>query len=240
MNQTSRFFLRSGIFLRSHIGCLLLLAGSIGAPLKADTLNYTDATDVTLHTGEDLLFRVSIADYLNEAPYFGAPLLPTNFSFTLVTAPTSSGAQFQTGLESYSGDSTDILPGSLTFQPGTFDSSTYDGPVSTLNGSFSLSPQQSASLFADGTAFLLVEDVSGEATIGLPSYTLPNDLYGSVSGGDLSVGAWTISTFYDPPPPSVVPEPGSGSLMLIGCLGLAITATFRGKARRWFQSVVRQ
>ncbi len=230
MNQAS------SAFRHLRISSLLLLAGVLIAPLRASTVNVTDDSNVFLSTGEDLLFRVSIQDYQNEASYFGAPLSPTGFGFTLVTAPTDSGAQFQVELESDNGSSFDILPGSLTLQPGTFDSWDYSGPVSTLSGSFSLSSNQSDSLFAGGTAFLIIKDLSGNVTLGLPPYTLTDDLYGSVYGGELNVGATTISTFYDPP--TAVPEPGSGFLVIAGGLGLSIAAALRRRTLRRFHSTV--
>ncbi len=233
-SQTGRMNQAGSGFRHSRISFLLLLAGALTAPLGASIVNDTNATDVSLHTGEDLLFRVSIQDYQNEALLFGAPMLPTSFSFTLVTAPTDSAVQFQAGLESDNGSNADILPQSLTLEPGTFDSGNYSGPVSTLSGSFSLSSSQSNSLFAGGTAFLVITDLGGNVTIGLPPYTLTDDLYGSVYGGGLNVGAWTISTFYDPP--TAVPEPGSGFLVFSGGIGLFIAAALQRRARRWFPS----
>jgi hypothetical protein len=100
-----------------------------------------------------------------------------------------------------------------------FDCWNYFGPISTLGGSLSFLPAQSPSLFQSAAALLYIEDLGGDVTLGLPPYTLNEDVYASVGGGFISVGAFARSMAQAP-----VPEPASWVLSLSGALSLCLAA----------------
>jgi hypothetical protein len=205
-------------------------AAILAAPLGASTIDANADTNIVLHTGDELVFQIDIQNYQTEAPIYDAPGMPSSLDFSLVTDPTVSPVKFAAGIESVSGGDTEALGGVLSFQPGTFDSAYYSGPISTLSGEFGFSSPDAASLFAGGLALLYIEDLGGDVTIGLAPYVLPGDLYASAGGGGISVGAYTDSAMVVNASDNPVPEPDSIWLMLSGGTGLCVLALF---LRRW-------
>jgi hypothetical protein len=200
-------------------------------PLCASSINASADTDIVLHTGDELIFQLNIQDYQSEAPIYGAPSLPSNLDFTLVTDPTVSSVTFAAGIESVSGNDTKSLGGTLGFQQGNFESAYYSGPISMLSGSFGLSGGDAASLFTDGVALLYLVDMGGDVAIGLPPYVLPGDLYASAGGGAISVGAYTNSAMVVSGSDNPVPEPDSIWLALGGGAALCAAAGFLRRLR---------
>ena len=200
------------------------------APLGASTIDVSGDTSVILHTGDELLFQLSVQSYQRQAAVYGAPVDPTTFSFILASEPVASRVQFEAGLQATDGGASETFPGPLSLAPGILTSSTYSGPVSTLTGSLALSQSESWSLFRSGAAVLYLEDLGGEVTLGLPPYDLRQDLYGSTAGGPISVGAITTGVSLARSPGSQVPEPTSALLVLGGaalCLAAQILKRLR-------------
>jgi hypothetical protein len=202
----------------------LFFAGIVTLPLGASTIGVSGDTDIVLNTGDELLFQVSIQDYQKAASVYGAPLFPLNLSFLLVTEPTASTATFQGGIESFFNGASEAFAGDLSFQPGSFDSSTYSGDISSLASSLAFSSAESSLLFSSGAVFLYIEDLGGEITLGLPPYNLQEDLYSSLGGGPISVGGITESVGLMQGPLDQVPEPDSGLLLFGGSVALLLAA----------------
>ena len=208
----------------------ILVAGVITLPLGASTVesNVSNASDIVLQTGDELVFGISIQDYENIAPIYGASMLPSQLSFQLTTDPTASNVQFRAGLESLSGNQTDAFPGTFTFTPGMFDSFSYSGPISELSDSLQLSPAESRSIFSNGLALLYIQDLGGTVTIGLPPYTLRGDLYATAWGGDvISIGADTGTVTFIDPLPVPTPEPKPALLVLAGAFVVCLLVGWR-------------
>ncbi|HLI85071.1 MAG TPA: hypothetical protein VKV17_14210 [Bryobacteraceae bacterium] len=204
----------------------LILVALLMPALSASSIDVDGDTNIVLHTGDELIFGIDVEDYLNEAPIYGAPQMPSNLGFTLVTGPTLSSATFSAGIESISGAGSETLGGTLGFHPGIFQSGYYSGPVSTLSGSFSFSPDNAANLFAGGLALLYFEDLGGTVNIGFSPYVVPGDLYANAAGGGVSVGAYTYSAMLVRSSENPVPEPDSGSLLLAGGAAMCAAALF--------------
>jgi hypothetical protein len=193
-------------------------------PLGASSIGVSGDSSIVLNTGDELMFQVSIQDYQNAASVYGAPLFPQSLEFQLVTELTASPATFVGGIESLSGNISEVFSADLSFQTASFDSDTYSGEVSTLASFLSFSSEESSSLFSGGSAVLYIEDLGGEVTLGLPPYNLQEDLYPSLAGGEISVGGITESVNYLEGAQSQVPEPNSAMLLAGGSIGLLLAA----------------
>ena len=115
-------------------------------------------------------------------------MYPTDVSFALVSAPLSVAGGFAATLES-ADRTVSVAFGNLTFGPGHFQGSGYAGEVSTLQGYLHLSPLLSEALFSAPSAVIALRNEGPDVTVGLAPYLLRQDLYASLSGGPLSVGA---------------------------------------------------
>jgi hypothetical protein len=98
-----------------------------------------------------------------------------------------------------------------------FQGAGYGGAVSVLDGSLQLSEALSQQLFGSSAAILTLLNTGPAVTVGLPPYTLQQDMTVSLEGGGLSVGAplggVALTDSPDPPDPPDVPEPGSAVLL---------------------------
>jgi hypothetical protein len=199
-------------------------------PLAAGTIDVSDQVSALLGTGDALSFTVPSWNFGINAGELGLPVYPTEVEFTFVSDPADSPARFEVVLES-GDDSVSVLFGALlSFVPGTFQGAGYSGAVSALEGSLSLSEALSQQLFGSSAAVLMLLNTGPAVTVGLPPYTLRQDLNVSLGGGGLSVGARlggvalidaplggvALMDSSDPPDPSAVPEPRSGALLLGG------------------------
>jgi hypothetical protein len=129
-------------------------------------------------------------------------------------------AQVEAVLESGDGSISVSFGAPLSFAPGIFAGSRHGGAVSVLQGSLHLSQTLSQQLFGSSPARLILIDTGPAFTVGLPPYTLQQDLNVSLGGGGLSVGAplggVALVELSDPPgspDPPDVPETGSGLLL---------------------------
>jgi hypothetical protein len=212
-------------------------------PLGAGTVIVSSQVVALFGTGDELSISVSSKNFGVHAAEFGLPEYPTQVEFTLVSAPEDSPGQFDAVLES-GDDSVSVSFGAaLSFVSGIFQGSRYSGPVSVLEGTLHLSEAQSQEIFGSSPAVLMLLNTGPAVTLGLPPYTLQQDVDVSLGGGGLSVGAApgkvTLTESSDPsggsglhsdlllggggfgqldppPDPHATPEPCSGVLLLGG------------------------
>jgi hypothetical protein len=194
--------------------------------LRAGTIDVSSQTNAVVHTGDTLLFELLTWNFGVNATAFGLSPYPTAVNVDLVSAPLSVTGGFAATLES--ADRTlSVAFDSVTFGPGYIQSSGYTGVVSTVQGYLQLSPLLSQALFGAGSAFLALRNTGPDVTVGLPPYGLPWDVYASLTGGPLSVGALPGAVNLQSQGNRVnflgwggavdsVPEPRSGGLLLGG------------------------
>src|SRR5207248_227668 len=118
-------------------------------------------------------------------------------------------AAFAASIGSSEGPSSIEFAGPLFFTAAYLSSSSYSGPVSALTGHLHLSGLDSSGLFHSGSVRLRLLNEGGDVEIGLPPQTLANDLFVSLSGGPLSVGAlpgavWLESASLESPSPESI------------------------------------
>jgi len=185
-------------------------------PLGAGTIDVSAQVSALLDSGDELSFTVSSSNFGINAAKFGLPEYPTSVEFTFVSAPEDSPGQFEAVLES-GDDSVSVSFGALSLLPGKFQGSSYSGAVSVLEGSLQLSETLSQELFGSSPAVLILLSAGPALTVGLPPYTLQQDMTVSLGGGGLGVGARlggvALLDSSDPPDPPDAPEPCSGLLL---------------------------
>ena len=189
-------------------------------PLAAGTIEIDVSAQVSalLNTGDALWFTVPSWNFGINAAHYGLPEYPTSVGFVFVTASEDSLAQFEAVLVSGDGSVSVSFGAPLSFVPAMFQGSAYSGAVSVLEGSLQISEMRSQQLFGSSPAVLILPNTGPALTVGLPPYTLQQDLNVSLGGSGLSVGARLggVALMADPPDPPDVPEPGSGLLLLGG------------------------
>jgi len=198
-------------------------------PLCAGTIDVSSAQTAELHTGDSLSFGVADWNFAIHAADLGLPQHPTHIGFTLVSAPVKGTGQFIATLGSSDGSVTVAFDEPLTFVAGAFQGSFYHGAVSTLQASMDLSGTLSKQLFAGPGAVLSLRNTGPDVVLGLAPYTLREDLNVSLFGGGLSVGGVqggvTLNGYTsERETETEVPEPRSGSLLLVGA-GLLCATT---------------
>ena len=232
--------LRWGLYLA------ILAAPVVGA----GTIDVSSETSTVVRTGDTLVFELLTWNFGVNAAALGLPQYPTEVNFALVSAPLSTAGGFAGTLES-ADRAVSVAFDNLTFGPGYFQGSGYTGEVSTLQGYLHLSPQLSEALFGGGSAVIALRSEERDTTVGLLPYLLREDLYTSLSGGPLSVGALPGSVNLESPEmrafslewggavdfegDSPVPEPQSGGLFLGGGLllcGLSAVLARVSRGRR--------
>ena len=200
--------------------------------MGASILDVSSETSIVVHTGDTLIFQLLTWNFgVNAAPQNLSPY-PTDVSFALVSAPLSVGAGFAATLESADG-TVSVALDNLTFGPGNLQSSGYTGAVSVLQGALHLpSLLDSEGLFSGSSIVIDLLNEGPDVTVGLAPYLLRQDLFASLSGGPLSVGAipgsvelespdkpMTLKRFGGPAifaPDSEVPEPQTLALLFGG------------------------
>jgi len=198
-----------------RFGALALL--TVSWPLVASPINVTNQTAVSLSTDDALFFTLATYGFAVDAKAFGFSPYPAVVSFEFVTGVTDSGGPFDALLETPSGSVIAAFPGFLEFLPAQFQGAYHSGPVDDIEATLALSPALSQQLFSGASAVLVLQNLGPAASLGLSSYTIPQDLTVSLSEGGLTTGAIAVeATLDDPPPPGGVPEPGSGWLLAGG------------------------
>jgi hypothetical protein len=169
---------------------LAFLACLASWPLAADTIDPRQAT-VTLNPGDSLAFTFSESNYAVNAARFGASATPGSLSFTLATAVLSGAFDFSAALLAYD-DSAGVLFSNEAVTEGYFAGSRYTGEVSVASGSVNLSPADSAAIFGGSMAVLLLENTGAAVTLGLPPYSLAQDIPITLSGHTQSGGVLSV------------------------------------------------
>lgn len=222
--------LRWGLYLA------ILAAPVVGAA----TIDVSSENSTVVRAGDTLAFELLTWNYGVNAASFGLPLYPTAVNFDLVSAPQSLAGGFAVTLES-ADRTVSVTFDSLTFGPGYIQGSEYTGAVSTVQGYLQLSPSFSEALFGGGSAFIALRNEGEDVTVGLAPYALRQDVFASLSGGPLSVGALPGLVTLESQGNRVrflttdaVPEPQSGGLLLGGgallCgLSLLLARASRGR-----------
>jgi hypothetical protein len=190
----------------------------VALPLSAGTINVSAQVAALLDTGDALSFTVPASNFGFNAGHYGIPVYPTSVGFVFVSAAEDPLAQIAAVLESGDGSVSVSFGAPLSFVPGTFQGSRYSGAVSVLQGSLHLSETLSQQLFGNSPAVLILLDTGPALTVGMPPYTLQQDLNVSLGGGGLSVGARLggVALMDSQSDPAATPEPCSGVLLLGG------------------------
>jgi hypothetical protein len=175
--------------------------------LHAGTVDVSSSESVLVGGGDTLSFELFTGSYSAAAQQFGLSPYAQMLRFCLVTAPTDPGSQFFATLRTADASISLGLGDVLDFAPGFLSSTGFQGAVSTLQGHFQLDPQLSQDLFSSGPVWLDLTNLGSDLTLGLPPLVLSHDLYASLSGGPLSVGAITGAVLLQHPVPTFVASP---------------------------------
>jgi hypothetical protein len=167
--------------------------------MGASTLDVSSETSIVVHAGDTLIFQLLTRSFGVNAALQDQSPYPTDLSFALVTAPLGEAAGFAATVES--ADGTVSVPlGDLTFGMGNLQSSGYTGAVSVLKGQLHLSSLlDSAALFSAPSIAIVLQNEGSDVAVGLVPYLLRQDLFASLSGGPLSVGAIPASVELESP-----------------------------------------
>jgi len=165
------------------------------------------STSALLRPGDALAYQILTGNFSSNAARYGLDPNPVDISFTFATAPVNTPAAVSAWLESTDGSVAIAFAGPLEFTPGLWESSQFQGPVSTLGGYLHLSGGVSAEIFGSGAAQLVLRNEGDSFAVGLPPTMLRQDLFVSLTGGPLSVGA------LDGLVSLVSGSPGSGGLL---------------------------
>jgi hypothetical protein len=195
-----------------------LAAILVALPLGAGTIDVSAQVAALLDPGDALSFTVPSWNFGVNAGHFGLPVDPTSVGFVFVSAAEDSLARIEAVLQSGDGAVSVSFGAPLSFIPGTFRGSFYRGPVSVLEGSLRLSETLSQQLFGGSPAVLILRDTGPALAVGLPPYTLQQDMRVSLGGGGLNVGALLggVGRMDSESDPTEAPEPHSGALLLGG------------------------
>jgi hypothetical protein len=190
----------------------ILALAFAGVSLHAGTVDVTSAESVVVAKGDTLSFELFTGSYTVAAQQFGLPVYAEMLRFCLVTAPTDPGAQFSATVRTDDASIFLELGDVLDFSPGFLSSTGFQGAVSTLQGQFQFDSQLSQNLFGSGPVWLDFTNQGSDITLGLSPLFLNHDLYASLSGGPLSVGAVTGTVVLRHPVPSYAANPFGNSV----------------------------
>jgi hypothetical protein len=223
---------------------LLTLAVLLG-PLHATSIDVSAFTSTTLHPGDSISFDLFTWNYSANALAFGQPLNPSDIVFTLMTTPVNTAPALTAFIESTDQSVSFEFAGPLLFTAGYLSTASFETPVSAISGYLHLSDSDSLNLFSSGEVTLRFLNEGDDFDLGVPPQTLRNDLFVSLSGGALTVGALpggvsqqSLSAGPDKrfgleASEASVPEPGSTALLLGGgVLLVTVSRLLRQGSRR--------
>jgi hypothetical protein len=207
-----------------------LYLAMLAAPAVAATIrDVSDDASVVVHTGDTLVFQLLTSSFAADAARLRLPVQLTGISFAFATSPVSGAGSFGATLESADGLAS-VPFGELTFGTGSLDRGGNGQDVSVLESS--LSQLDSKTFFGEPAVFIALRNDGPEVTLGVPSFPMRQDMFATLSGGSLQVGAIPTSVeleSQDKPvslmafgraisssADSEVPEPHSGGLLLGG------------------------
>ncbi|HUE24883.1 MAG TPA: PEP-CTERM sorting domain-containing protein [Bryobacteraceae bacterium] len=234
--------------MKNHTGGYLagaLLLASI-APATASTINVTDNSEVTLGTGDSLIFYICAdnacgGQTLNYPGEIEVLLGGMPVGGPVASIPGTSGVYLPgillTGaVESQDGsvsmpltDSNAVrlgLPdGELLLAPGSRSGGSYSGPLDLVSGDATIGSQEAAVLFASGEVAIDLHNTGAAITFGYPGSSIASDFTATLVSrdGSRSLGARVLSVEQ-----VQTPEPGTIGLLLIG---LTILGTRLAHAR---------
>jgi len=217
-----RFFFTLSVLL--PLVSFELWSGTIDSP----PVDVSKDTSQLLNQQDKLLFTVSEYSYEANAAMRGLSALPTHITFEFISEQEAVPGDFTAWLESRDGSVEIEFPSTFSWLPGQFQSSGYTGPVSVLYGSTDLSSTMAAELFGTTSAVLVLENEGGEADVGLPPYTLGQDLSVSFSSSGFGVSGPVTGVRYQDPPAGV-PEPCYGRVLAV--LGIVSWPVIQGAKR---------
>jgi len=166
---------------------------ALAARLPASTVDVSLQPTQLLQSGDSLTFLFTDSSFAQHAAALGMAPSPSQIFFNLISAPLGSGGQFTAGVESVDGSASALFPGPLGWTNGMVQTSEYDGPASVLMGNLMLSSTVSQEIFEGSEADLTLTYTGPDITVGLPGYSLKDDLRISLAGGGLTVGAMDYS-----------------------------------------------
>jgi hypothetical protein len=216
--------------------CITIFLGALVSGMQAETVDVSMRTAQLLQSGDALTFLFTDASYAQLALGMGMAPYPSQIFFDLISAPVGAAGQFTVELESQDKSAGALFPGPVQWTSGVVATSGYSGPASVLTDSLALSSMLSQQIFADSHAELIFTYTGPDVTVGLPGYSLKDDLSISLTGGPLSIGAMdydvTLSNGLGGAtapsgPNSTAPEPNSAALtfgagMLLCAISLAL------------------
>jgi hypothetical protein len=203
----------------------MLAAPAVGATIR----DVSDDASVVVQAGDTLVFQLLTSSFAADAARLRLPVRLTDISFAFATSPLSGAGSFAATLESADG-LTSLAFGELTFGAGSLDRGGNGQEVSVLQSS--LSQLDSKAFFGEPSVFIAMRNDGPEVTLGVPSFAMRQDMFATLSGGSLQVGAIPTSVeleSQDKPGSSIAleravpfsvdseaPEPRSGGLLLGG------------------------
>jgi hypothetical protein len=206
---------------------------ALAARLPATTIDVSMQTTQTLQSGDSLEFLFMDSSYAQHASAMGMAASPSQIFFNLISAPLGAfqftTGQFTAGVESADGSASALFPGLAGWTSGLVQTSEYDGPASVLMGSLTLSSTLSQQIFAGPEAELTLTYAGPDVTLGLPGYSLKNDLRITLAGGGLSVGAMDYGVTMSSGEGVAAPEPDPVAMLV--ATGLLLCAA-SGALRR--------
>jgi hypothetical protein len=213
------------------MGCKLGFAAILAVlPVAASMMDVSTRSEVALRPGDSLTFLISEKSYAANAPLNDAPGLPGMISFQFVSAENTQGDLSAT-LESLNGLISIPFPNPVADLPGTFSGSGYQGDITSFSSAIAMTQKLSGLIFAGSSALLVLRnDGPDKIALGLPPYNLLDDMYVTLYGGTMSVGALDLDVQLDVQvdrasagrplgaqfDSSPAPEPQSGLLFLAG------------------------
>ena len=213
----------------ARCGVLLLAATSI---LPAGVIDLSSSQTVTIRSDEILSFELFTSNYRSASQQLGLPAQPNVLQFVLATLPISGSELLVATLRVPGASITVPLENPLYVASGQLSSAGFQGAVSTFQGQFqldALTDLLTGPLWLDFTSF------GDDFTLGLAPLPLNRNLFVSLSGGALSVGAVSGSVLLQRPASAAidpaaapVPEPNSLWMLSAGVLGLALGYAVQG------------
>jgi len=201
--------------------CVLLPAifPTLAGTIDPIPVNVSNGLTQQLNPEDKLMFTISDRSFAVNAAQRGLSVYPAQVTFQFVTALQTNTGDFTALLEATDGSLSVDFPGTISWLTGRMQSSGYTGAVSVLYGSMSLSSTLARELFAGSSAVLVLENQGESMDIGLPPYSLAQDLSVSFSGTGFGVsGPVTRVQYMDPPARIGVPEPNPGLLLAVAAL----------------------
>jgi len=167
-------------------GLLLLLW--MAAPAAGSAIDVTGASGVTLARGDELLFSFGIGNFGRYAG--GAGPSRIGFSFAAVLSDHLM-TSFSAALESGGGSFQLAFDSPVSMQPGAMRGGRYNGSVALWRSSIDLDGDAVDQLFGaekDRAAYLVLQNLGDEITLGLPGSTISQSMTIVEGKGGLSVG----------------------------------------------------